>query len=240
LWGVLCLNVSAGIGVLGIASPMIQEIFKGRVTASEAAGFTGLLSLFNIGGRFFWASLSDRIGRKVTYTVFFTLGMGLYALAPTAGATGSLALFVAIFCVILTMYGGGFSTIPAYLADRFGVANVGAIHGRLLTAWSTAGVLGPFLVNGMREAHIPYSVTLYILVGFLAVGLVCNLLVRPVPPSLFTLKADATPAPRDVPTAAPEVPARNWGLVALAWVLVSGPLGWGVYRTVTLASKLLQ
>jgi MFS family permease len=242
LWGVLCLNVSAGIGVLGIASPMIQEIFKGRVTASEAAGFTGLLSLFNIGGRFFWASLSDRIGRKVTYTVFFTLGMALYALAPTAGATGSLALFVLIFGVILTMYGGGFATIPAYLADRFGVANVGAIHGRLLTAWSTAGVLGPFLVNGMREAHLPYSVTLYILVGFLAVGLICNLLVRPVPASLFTLKADATPALVVVgaPAETHSAPAGNWALVAIAWALVGAPLGWGVYRTVTLAAKLFQ
>src|SRR4029077_19582890 len=119
-----------------------------------------------------------------------------YALAPTAGATGSLALFVLIFGVILTMYGGGFATIPAYLADRFGVAKVGAIHGRLLPAWSTAGILGPFLVNGMREAHIPYSVTMFILVGFLALGLVCNLLVRPVSPRLFTLKADAKLPPQ--------------------------------------------
>ncbi len=184
----LCLNVTAGIGVLGIASPMVQEIFKGRVTASAAAGFTGLLSLFNIGGRIFWASLSDRIGRKATYTVFFALGMLLYASAPTAGASGSLALFVAIFCVILTMYGGGFATIPAYLADPFGVGNVSAIHGRLLTAWSTAGILGPVLVNYIREFQIShgvaasnaYTFTMYILVAFLGVGLICNLAVRPV------------------------------------------------------------
>jgi MFS family permease len=241
LWAVLCLNVSAGIGVLGIASPMIQEIFKGRVTASEAAGFTGLLSLFNIAGRFFWASLSDKIGRTTTYSIFFVLGMALYASAPFAGATGSLALFVLIFGVILTMYGGGFSTIPAYLADRFGVANVGAIHGRILTAWSTAGILGPFLVNGMREAHLPYSETMYILVGFLAVGLICNLAVRPVPASLFTLKGDAPSAKAAVPaTALSAVPAGDWGIVALAWVGVSIPLGWGVFKTLTLAAKLFQ
>jgi MFS family permease len=243
LWAVLCLNVSAGIGVIGIASPMIQEIFRGRVTASEAAGFTGLLSLFNIGGRFFWASLSDRIGRKMTYTIFFTLGMALYALAPFAGATGSLALFVIIFCVILTMYGGGFATIPAYLADRFGVANVGAIHGRILTAWSTAGILGPFLVNGIREAHLPYSVAMYILVGFLALGLVCNLLVRPVPAELFTLRPDATAPPSasaGASTAVVLATSANWGAVATAWLLVGAPLAWGIYRTVALAGRMFQ
>jgi MFS family permease len=241
LWGVLCLNVSAGIGIIGIASPMIQEVFRGRVTAAEAAGFTGLLSLFNIGGRFFWASLSDKIGRPMTYTVFFVLGMALYASAPFAGNTGSLALFVSIFCIILTMYGGGFATIPAYLADRFGVANVGAIHGRLLTAWSTAGILGPYLVNGMRDAQLGYSYTLYILAGFLAVGLICNLAVRPVSPALFTLKPDVKPAaPGAAVTAAATAPVGNWGLVAICWMLVGVPLGWGVYRTITLAARLFQ
>src|SRR6266700_1876270 len=194
LWGVLCMNVTAGIAVLAIASPMIQEIFKGRVTASAAAGFTSLLSLFNIGGRIFWASLSDRIGRKTTYAVFFGLGMLLYASAPTAGAA-SLALFVAIFCVILTMYGGGFATIPAYLADVFGSGQVSAIHGRLLTAWSVAGVIGPQLVSYIREFQLgrgvaaseAYTLTMYILVALLGVGLVCNLAVRPVAAGLFTL-----------------------------------------------------
>ena len=154
LWAVLCLNVSAGIGVLGMASPMIQEVFRGRVDASAAAGFAGLLSLFNIAGRIFWASLSDRLGRRLTYTIFFALGFGLYASVPLTAAAGSLALFVAIFCIILTMYGGGFATIPAYLADLFGAGHVSAIHGRLLTAWSTAGVLGPVLVNYIREFQI--------------------------------------------------------------------------------------
>ncbi len=250
LWAVLCLNVSAGIGVLGIASPMIQEIFKGRVTPAEAAGFVGLLSLFNIGGRFFWASLSDKIGRPMTYNVFFVLGMILYGLAPTAGATGSLSAFVLIFGVILSMYGGGFATIPAYLADRFGVANVGAIHGRVLTAWSTAGIVGPTLVYYMRDYRIAagsapadvYSTTMYILVGFLALGLICNLLVRPVRPELFTLKLDpkSSGVAATTPAAVATGPVGSWGLVAIAWMLVGVPLGWGVYKTVVLAAKLFQ
>jgi MFS family permease len=250
LWAVLCLNVSAGIGVLGMASPMIQEIFHGRVSASAAAGFAGLLSLFNIAGRIFWASLSDRIGRKATYAVFFALGMLLYASVPFAGQRGSLVLFVAIFCVILTMYGGGFAAIPAYLADLFGVAFVGAIHGRLLTAWSTAGILGPVLVNYIREFQLArgvppadaYTFTMYVLVGFLAVGLVCNLLVRPLDSARFTTTAlggtpIATPVGR-APSMPPAAPG-HWTQVAVAWVLVGVPLAWGIYRTLTLASQLL-
>ncbi len=244
LWAVLCLNVTAGIGVLGIASPMIQEIFKGRVTPSAAAGFIGLLSLFNIGGRIFWASLSDRIGRKVTYSVFFALGMLLYASAPTTGATGSLALFVAVYCVILTMYGGGFATIPAYLADMFGVGNVSAIHGRLLTAWSTAGILGPVLVNYVREFQIghgvaasnAYTFTMYVLVAFLGAGLICNLAVRPVDRRLFTLVPAAKPAAAR--GTARDVPAGEWGLVAIGWLLAGIPIAWGVYKTLTLVSQM--
>ncbi|HET9465456.1 MAG TPA: OFA family MFS transporter [Gemmatimonadales bacterium] len=205
LWTVLCMNVSAGIGVIGIASPMIQEIFGGRLIgvpgtlqeltpaqkaqlASIGAGFAALLSLFNIAGRIGWASFSDYIGRKRTYLIFFALGFALYSMAPFAGQTGSVTLFVVIFCIILTMYGGGFATIPAYLADIFGTQYVGAIHGRLLTAWSTAGVLGPVLVNYIREYQIArgvpnaqaYNVTMYVLAGLLVIGLICNLLVRPV------------------------------------------------------------
>ena len=205
LWAVLCLNVSAGIGVIGMASPMIQEIFGGRLidvpaalkdlaegqkaqVATIGAAFAGLLSLFNIAGRISWASLSDYIGRKRTYFIFFTLGALLYAAAPLAGRIGSVPLFVGIFCLILTMYGGGFATIPAYLADIFGTRYVGAIHGRLLTAWSTAGILGPVLVNYIREYQIghgvpnaqAYNVTMYILAGLLVLGFFCNLAVRPV------------------------------------------------------------
>ncbi len=183
LWAVLCLNVTAGIGVLGQASPMIQEIFKGAVSPSAAAGFVGLLSLFNIAGRIFWASLSDVLGRKRTYVIFFSLGAVLYACVPFTGTIGSVPLFVACVSVILTMYGGGFATIPAYLADMFGTQFVGAIHGRLLTAWSVAGVLGPVLVNYIRQFQIDrgvekagaYDLTMYVMAGILVAGFLCNL-----------------------------------------------------------------
>jgi MFS family permease len=188
LWGVLCMNVTAGIGVLGQASPMIQEMFAGRVLPAAAAGFVGLLSLFNMAGRFVWASISDYIGRRNTYMIFFLLGIVLYALVPTTGRDGSIPLFVAAFGIILSMYGGGFATIPAYLRDVFGTMHVGAIHGRLLTAWSVAGVLGPVLVNYLREAQIDrgipksqaYSVTMYIMCVLLFVGFLCNLMMRAV------------------------------------------------------------
>jgi MFS family permease len=166
--------------------------------ATVGAGFAALLSLFNIAGRIFWASLSDYLGRKLTYHIFFLLGMLLYAAVPFAGRTGSVALFVAIFCVILTMYGGGFATIPAYLADMFGTLHVGAIHGRLLTAWSTAGILGPVLVNYIREYQIDrgvaagsaYNTTMYLLVGLLLIGFFCNLAVRPVASEHFMTEAE--------------------------------------------------
>ena len=216
IWWVLCLNVSAGIGVIGMASPMLQEIFAGKLIglpnvgfnaldvtqkatiAAIAAGFTGLLSLFNIGGRFFWASLSDRIGRKNTYYCFFLLGIALYALEPTFAAMGSKLLFVVGFGIILSMYGGGFATVPAYLADMFGTQFVGAIHGRLLTAWSTAGIIGPVVVNYIREfqlaAGVPrdqlYNTTMYILCAMLIAGLICNYLIKPVDPKWHMSQAE--------------------------------------------------
>jgi MFS family permease len=188
LWGVLCMNVTAGIGVLGQASPMIQEIFPGRVTPEAAAGFVGLLSLFNMAGRFFWATTSDYLGRRNTYMVFFLLGIVLYCSVPSLGHLGSIGLFVAAFAVIISMYGGGFATIPAYLRDMFGTVNVGAIHGRLLTAWSVAGVAGPVLVNYIRQSQIDhgiakaqaYSVTMYIMCALLVIGFLCDLAIRPV------------------------------------------------------------
>jgi MFS family permease len=188
LWGVLCMNVTAGIGVLGQASPMIQEIFGGRVTPEAAAGFVGLLSLFNMAGRFFWAAASDYLGRRATYMIFFLLGIVLYSLVPSLGHLASTGWFVAAFAVIISMYGGGFATIPAYLRDMFGAMNVGAIHGRLLTAWAVAGVLGPQLVNYIRQFQIDrgipraqaYSVTMYIMCGLLLAGFLCNLAMRPV------------------------------------------------------------
>ncbi|HEX7284903.1 MAG TPA: OFA family MFS transporter [Candidatus Angelobacter sp.] len=195
LWIVLCMNVTAGIGILEQASPMIQELFKGRITAVAAGGFVALLSLFNMGGRFIWSSVSDYIGRKNTYYAFFVLGCMLYYLAPRTGASGlnSVPLFVATAAVILSMYGGGFATVPAYLRDLFGTMEVGAIHGRLLTAWSAAGILGPVLVNYIREYEknqgVPltdaYSTVLYVMVALLIVGLIANSLVRPVNPKYW-------------------------------------------------------
>jgi MFS family permease len=267
IWGVLCLNVSAGIGVLAMASPMLQEIFAGKLigqpeigftslsdaqrlsVAAIAAGFTGLLSLFNIGGRFFWASMSDYLGRKVTYALFFILGLGLYAFAPWAAHAGSITLFVMAFCVILSMYGGGFATVPAYLADIFGTEFVGAIHGRLLTAWSVAGVIGPVLVSYIREAEIAagvprsavYDVTLYVLACLLIGGLVCNLLVRPLAAKWFI-------QPTAHATTATQSFDRSFGIsagglnsaVVVPWLAVGIPLLWGVWVTLSQASVLFR
>lgn len=271
VWLVLMLNVSAGIGILSMASPLLQEVFGGRLIgvkatydqltpaqiaaiAAIAAGFTGLLSLFNIGGRIFWASLSDRIGRKVTYAVFFVLGILLYCSIPWTAASGSLALFVLFFCVILSMYGGGFSTVPAYLSDLFGTKMVGAIHGRLLTAWSAAGVLGPWLIGAFRQYQLDhgvpkaqvYSTTMYVLAGLLALGFICNLLIRPVaeknfmtPAQLAALDAEqhAVIAGQAAVAGAPGAPTPGWVVIA-AWLVVGIPLAWGVWITLQKAAVL--
>ena len=274
LWGVLCLNVTAGIGILGMASPLLQEVFGGRLIdvptkfgdltpeqlgaiAAIAAGFTGLLSLFNIAGRIFWASMSDHLGRKVTYSIFFLLGLSLYASIPWTAHIGTLALFVGFFGIILSMYGGGFATVPAYLADVFGTKMVGAIHGRLLTAWSTAGVLGPVLVNYIREYQIDhgvaredaYSITMFILAGLLAVGFVCNLLVKPVDPKHYMtkeqLEADIKPAeikagPADDGTVGRARGVVRWIIIPIAWAAVWIPISWGVWVTVQKAIVLFK
>ncbi len=276
IWMALCMNVSAGIGVIGMSSPMLQEVFGGALIgvplrfgeldktqlaaiAGVAAGFTALLSLFNIGGRFFWASLSDKLGRKMTYVVFFVLGGVLYFGVPGSAAAGSIFLFVAAFCVILSMYGGGFATVPAYLADIFGTQMVGAIHGRLLTAWSTAGIVGPVVVNYMREYQlglgIPrsqvYNQTMYILTGMLVVGLICNLLVRPLNDKWFMSDAELAEEKRLAHEKASAAELRRSGegggsdtvspaVVALAWLAVGIPLAWGVYRTMQSVAKLIH
>jgi MFS family permease len=251
LWAVLFLNVTAGIGVLEQASPMIQEMFQGRVSAAAAGGFVGLLSLFNMAGRFGWSSLSDVIGRKPTYAIFFLLGTVLYTLIPQTGRVQSLTLFVLVTGVILTMYGGGFATIPAYLRDQFGTLQVGAIHGRLLTAWSLAGIAGPALVNYIRAYQIkhgaeePYTFVLYLMAGLLVVGFVCNLLIprRPVRPADDTTGGDAAgngeviaPAATAVTTAPrqpDEPPPLSLVLTLLfRWAWVAVPLAWGVRETV--------
>jgi MFS family permease len=188
IWWVLCLNVTAGIGVLGQASAMSQEMFPGKVSVVAAAGFVGLLSLFNMLGRFVWASASDYMGRKTTYSCIFVLGAVLYSLVPWISSIGSVSLFVLSFVVILSMYGGGFATVPAYLKDMFGTRYVGAIHGWLITAWSAAGVFGPVLLNYIREYQIghgvpkaeAYNVTMFVMAGLLVVGFFCNLFVKAV------------------------------------------------------------
>ena len=217
LWVVLCANVTAGIGILEQASPMIQEMFKNRVSAAAAGGFVGLLSLFNMAGRFLWSSTSDHIGRKPTYMIFFALGAVLYVLVPFTGDAhlSSVGLFVACCAIILSMYGGGFATIPAYLRDLFGTMHVSAIHGRLLTAWSVAGVLGPVLVNYLREYQLrrgvppadAYSVVLYIMAGLLVVGFMCNLMVRPVSELAGRLPAGFEVVPTGAATTVPAAAA---------------------------------
>ncbi|MDP2247350.1 MAG: OFA family MFS transporter [Nitrosomonadales bacterium] len=264
LWAVLCLNVSAGIGVIGMASPMLQEVFGGALigvtgklselssdqliqVAAIGAGFAGLLSFFNILGRIGWASSSDYLGRKLTYVIFFALGFVLYVSSPWAGSIGSVALFAGIFCIILTMYGGGFATIPAYLADIFGTQHVGAIHGRLLTAWATAGILGPVIVNYMRDyqldqgvpANEAYNVIMYMLAALLLVGLVCNLLVRPVADKHYMTDAELEAERRisheksvSAEAANKNVNGQNHPILAtVAWIAVGIPISYGIWST---------
>jgi MFS family permease len=274
VWLVLCMNVSAGIGVIGMASPMLQEVFGGSLigaserfgelnrtqltaVASIAAGFTALLSLFNIAGRVVWGSLSDKIGRKATYVIFFVLGGALYASIPGAADAGNRMLFVAAACVIVSMYGGGFGTVPAYLADLFGTQMVGAIHGRLLTAWATAGILGPVVVNYMRDYELSlgiareqvYNKTMYILVALLGVGLVGNLLIRPVAAKYFMSAQELAAEQRLAGEhAAQELQGVSIGayhrtsiaVVCSCWIVVAIPLAWGIYRTLLSVAKFLQ
>ena len=266
IWLVLLLNVSASIGIIGVASPMLQEIFGGRLidapgvlftafdddqkkaAAAVGAGFVGMISLFNIGGRFFWASLSDRLGRKRLYAIILALGAVLYGVAAPSLAGGTIGLFILVFCIIASMYGGGFATVPAYLADIFGTKYVGAIHGRLLTAWSTAGILGPLLVAYMRDARIAagvprdqlYQPIYMILAGMLVVGFIANLLVKPVADRFHMPSEEPVQAG---PGAAAATMGATGGLTAtalLAWAAVGIPIAWGIYMTVAKAAVLLK
>ena len=276
LWSVLFLNVTAGIGVLGMGSPLLQEIFGGKLLgldvpfnaldagqkaqiASIAAGFLGLLSLFNIGGRFVWASVSDYIGRKATFFTFFVLGIILYAAVPSLAHAGNKPLFVIAFCVIISMYGGGFATIPAYLGDMFGTQMVGAIHGRILTAWSSAAVIGSLLVTFVREYQIShgvpkaqaYDVTMYVLAGLLVLGLICNLLVRPIADKHFMTESELAAEKKLAHDR--DLSATNGGaavvvssgtvspvVVALAWAFVGIPLAFGIWVTLQKAIVFFQ
>ncbi len=278
IWGVLCLNVTAGIGVIGMASPMLQEVFAGGLigvdvkfsdlnsvqksqVAAIAAGFTGLLSLFNIAGRFFWASLSDRLGRRFTYYCFFVVGALLYISVPWSGHAGHIALFVGAFCVILSMYGGGFATVPAYLADMFGTQMVGAIHGRLLTAWSAAGIFGPVIVNYLRDYQLKngvapaaaYDKTMYILAALLVGGYICNMLIRPVRDEHFMTEAQLLEERRGAhdaigpvvqaataPVGSGATASSSPAVAAAAWLAVGIPLAWGVSMTVQKAWVLFK
>lgn len=269
IWFVLCLNVTAGIGVISMASPMLQDVFGGRLLgldaaatlttaqkaaiAASAAGLVGLISLFNSLGRIFWASTSDFIGRKNTYIVFFVLGILLYCSLPTLGHLGQAGMFVIAVCVILSMYGGGFSTVPAYLADIFGTQMVGAIHGRLLTAWSAAGIIGPFLIAAVRQAQLDagvaknlvYDRTLYILAVLLFIGLIANLLVKPVKEE-HHMSDEELERERSLQHEAPHVAANasqaargRFGIVGIvAWALVGIPFLIGVWIALSKAAAL--
>lgn len=266
IWTALCLNVSAGIGIIGAASPMLQETFGGALAgvpelsylditenasiaataAAVGAGFVGLISLFNIFGRFAWASSSDYLGRKTTYFIFFVLGAALYVLASFAADWKVMALFVLCFCIIASMYGGSFSTVPAYLADIFGTQFVGAIHGRLLTAWSTAGIVGPVIVNYLHDTRyaegVPpdqlYGEIFYILAGMLVIGFIANFLVRPVDHKWHMSETDVAAEQEKLESAAAVV-GGSYGIgkggldakAAMFWTLVVVPLAWGVWQT---------
>ncbi len=274
LWIILCMNVSAGIGIIGAAAPMLQETFGGALigkpelgwaqvradealrnaTAAIAAGFVGLFSLFNIFGRIGWASSSDKLGRKQTYYVFFVLGIALYVLTSFAADWKSMALLAGCMCIIASMYGGGFATIPAYLADMFGTQFVGAIHGRLLTAWSTAGILGPVVVNYMHDVRLEkkvpfdqlYGPIFFTLAGMLVVGLIANFLVRPVADKWFMSDAELAEEKRLAHEAAAKTvtgPGGGGGFSvppSLAWAVVGIPLAWGIWTTIVKALPLFR
>ncbi len=255
LWIVLFCNVTAGIGILEQASPMIQDFFRENGTSSvsvaAAGGFVGVLSLFNMGGRFIWSSTSDIIGRKPIYLVYLGVGMALYVLLALAGST-TTALFVLFAVIIISFYGGGFATVPAYLRDLFGVFQVGAIHGRLLTAWAAAGVAGPLIINGFLDAQgEPGSLTadayrpaLFTMVGVLAAGFIANLLIRPVHERFHESGDVATKDPlagaatdHSADSTSRALPSR--ARVAVSWLLIVVLLGYGIYETATTAVKLL-
>ncbi len=280
LWLVLCMNVSACIGVIGAAAPMLQETFGGALVgqpgvgfdavkqdaamaaavASVGAGFVGLISVFNIFGRFAWATSSDKLGRKRTYYIFFVLGAFMYCMATYVAGFKSLSLFVASFCVIASMYGGGFATIPAYLADMFGTQFVGAIHGRILTAWATAGILGPVIVNYMHdtrlEAGVPfdqiYAPIFLTLAGMMVIGFIANMLVKPVAEKYYMtdaeLELEHKLAHEKAMSASGKKGAAKAGaasashpvLVAFTWTLVLVPISYGIWSTIQKAWVLFN
>ena len=252
LWVILFCNITAGIGILENAAPMVQDYFP-ALTAAAAAGFVGLLSLANMGGRFVWSSASDVIGRKNVYMVYLGVGLLFYFVLASAGHT-SLALFVVSALVLLTFYGGGFATIPAYLRDLFGVYQVGAIHGRLLTAWSAAGVAGPLIINMVVERQASqgysgpqlYQLSLYIMCVLLAVGLVANVLVKPVDRKWFEdpatvqakVEADRASAVESQTGAGAKGGAAHAAVAAVLALVIALLLVYGLWETAVKASGM--
>ncbi len=259
LWVVLFCNVTAGIGILEQAAPMIQDFFRtgsdSSVDPAAAAGFVGLLSICNMAGRFVWSSTSDVVGRKPIYMGYLGSGMVLYALLALVGHS-STGLFVLFAGIIISFYGGGFATVPAYLRDLFGTFQVGAIHGRLLTAWSAAGVAGPLIINGFLDAegtpgkltYDAYKPALLTMVGVLAVGFVANLLIRQVAdrfhepdreePQLTESSGSGGGVTTTTRTGTGTTTATRPVLLVVSWAVVGLPLVYGVYQTVVKVSSL--
>ena len=258
LWLVLFCNVTAGIGILEQAAPMIQDFFRSgegsSVDPAAAAGFVGLLSICNMAGRFVWSSTSDVVGRKPIYMGYLGLGMVLYALLAITGHNAT-ALFVLFAGIIISFYGGGFATVPAYLRDLFGTYQVGAIHGRLLTAWSAAGVAGPLIVNGFLDSqgtpgqltYEAYKPALLTMVGVLAVGFVANLLVRQVSDRFhepdheeaqLTGSAPSGGVATATTTRTDSTVSTQPVLLVVAWTVVGLPLAYGVYQTLVKTASL--
>lgn len=254
LWVVLFCNVTAGIGILEQASPMIQDFFRGAggtstVAPAVAAGFVGLLSVTNMGGRFVWSTTSDYIGRRPNYMGYLGIGMLCYAALALVGGS-STGLFVLLAGIIISFYGGGFATVPAYLRDLFGTYQVGAIHGRLLTAWSAAGIAGPLIINGFLDAQgepgtltaDAYRPALLTMVGVLAVGFLANLAITHVGPHHHEPDGDGVDdsSARAAGDITKTRASRSPVLLVVAWSVVGIPLTYGVYqialKTVTLFS----
>ncbi|WP_433913767.1 L-lactate MFS transporter [Brevibacterium litoralis] len=248
LWIVLFTNVTAGIGILENASPMVQDYFP-EITAGAAAGYVGLLSLANMAGRFVWSSASDYIGRKNVYIVYLGVGLLLYLFVALLGGS-NLVLFILATLVILSFYGGGFATMPSYLRDYFGVHNVGAIHGRVLTAWAAAGVAGPLIVNTVvesqthagKEGAAVYTLGLSIMVGVLAVGFVANILMRPVAKKHYASADEIAEAKAVIAEAASARPANSGPIHrTVAWVLLAAVtigLAYGLIQTIVKAVQI--
>jgi MFS family permease len=272
LWGMLCVNASAGVGILSVASPMLQEIFGGRLIglprgiaalsneqrsqiAVIAVGFTGLLSLFNISGRFVWAVVSDHLGRRVTCSIFFLVGVVCYATLPVLGHNGQLIPFVTTLCVMMSIFGGMFAILPAYVADLFGTEMVAAIQGRVLTAWSLAAGIGPFVINESRGYQIDHGIAMnrayepafYVFATLMAVGLVCNLRVRPAPPRHCMSERElaehrGAEEPLDhSPLRAGHITSRfALRFVAVtAWLCVGIPIAWGAWMAFKRAAQFI-